>query len=333
MVAVVAGRVTDRRTARGGWYPMRARGRVTWPVLLSRTVTARSEVPSSFRSSSVRPGPLALIRLGITETLSRRRLIAYLVRADLKKAGTDTLLGNVWWVVDPLLQMLVYYVLVGVILKRGGLDYPLFVFSAILPWKWFETTVRQGTGSVVGAERVIKQINFPKLVLPLSTAFGGLVSFAFGMVPLMAMLIIIYPHHISYWLLFIPLIALVQMLFSVAMAIAASAANVFYRDIGNLARHVLRFWFYLSPALYALESVKADSSLHSSLADVWFAINPFTHLLTSYRNVIYGKFDGTTAGIAPDFGGLAAVAAVSVVLIALSILLFKRVEPSFAKVL
>jgi lipopolysaccharide transport system permease protein/teichoic acid transport system permease protein len=289
-------------------------------VLLSRTVTARSEAPSSFRSSSVRPGPAALIRQGITETLSRRRLIAYLVRADLKKSGADTLLGNVWWVVDPLLQMLIYYVLVSIILQRGGPDYPLFILSAILPWKWFETTVRQGVGSVVGAERVIKQIYFPKLVLPLATASSAIVSFAFGLIPLTAMLVLIYPSHISHWIVMIPVIALVQTLFSLAVAIFVSAANVFYRDIGNLARHVLRFWFYLSPGLYGLDEV-AKLSGKNAVAEAWFMLNPFSHLLASYRSVIY-------YGQAPDWAGLLGVA-----LVALAVLFFKRVEPSFAKVL
>ena len=294
-------------------------------MLLSRTVTARSEAPSSFRSSSVRPGPLALIRQGITETLSRRRLIAYLVRADLKKSGADTLLGNVWWVVDPLLQMLIYYVLVAVILQRGGPDYPLFILSAILPWKWFETTVRQGVGYVVGAERVIKQIYFPKLVLPLATASSAVVSFAFGLIPLTAMLVLIYPSHISHWIVMVPVIAFVQTLFSMAVAIFVSAANVFYRDIGNLARHILRFWFYLSPGLYGLDEV-AKLSGKNPVAEAWFTLNPFSHLLSSYRSVIY-------YGQAPDWVGLLGVAIVSLVLIALAVLFFKRVEPSFAKVL
>ena len=76
---------------------------------------------------------------GIREVLSRRRLIAYLVRADLRKTGADTLLGNLWWFIDPLLQMLVYVIFVGIILQRGASpDYPLFVLCAILPWKWFD---------------------------------------------------------------------------------------------------------------------------------------------------------------------------------------------------
>ena len=81
--------------------------------------------------------------------LGRRRLIAYLVQADMKKKGADTLLGNIWWVLDPLLQMVVYVVFISVVLGRGGPDYPLFIFAAILPWKWFQSSIQDGITSVV----------------------------------------------------------------------------------------------------------------------------------------------------------------------------------------
>src|SRR5919197_2604682 len=136
-------------------------------------MSVSSEVPATFRSSAVQPGAAALVRNGLGEVLSRRRLISYLVRADIKKKGSDTLLGNVWWVFDPLLQMLVYVVLVSVIFTRSTPDYPLFIFAAILPWKWFTTAVNDGVTAVTGMERLIKQINFPKLVLPVAAGMGG----------------------------------------------------------------------------------------------------------------------------------------------------------------
>ncbi len=299
-------------------------------MLPFRAVTARSEVPSSFRSSSVRPGPLALIRIGITETLSRRRLIAYLVRADLRKTGADTLLGNLWWIVDPLLQMLVYYLLVGVILGRDRYpDFPLFIFAAILPWKWFDATVKGGIQSVVGAERLIKQIYFPKLVLPISMSMSGVVSFLFGLIPLVVLMLALYPSRLTPWILLVPVIAAVQFVFGTAFAIMVSGLNVFYRDIANVARHVLRFWFYLSPTLYAYADIKEVVDAKPGIGpivDIWYAINPFTYLLGAYRAVIY---DGT----APHWLGLGVVLVGSLIFLALAVLLFKRLEPSFAKVL
>ena len=150
-------------------------------------------------------------------------------------------------------------------------------------------------------------------------------SFAFGLIPLLGMMLLLYPGNLSAWLLLIPVIAAVQLLFSGAIAIAVSSLNVFYRDLGNLTRHVLRFWFFLSPTLYGIEEVTAIAEKYP-IAQVWFTINPWTYLIGSYRNVIYN-------GEAPMWGGLLVVTGASLVMGALAILLFKRVEPAFAKVL
>jgi ABC-type polysaccharide/polyol phosphate export permease len=290
-------------------------------------VTARSEAPASFRSSGVRPGPLDLIAGGVREVLSRRRLIVYMVRADLKKSGSDTLLGNVWWVLDPLLQMLIYSVLVTLIFDRKIEDYGLFVFAGILPWKWFESTVKDGVIAVTAQERLIKQIYFPKLVLPVSAVSAGIVNFTFGLIPLIGLTILLYPDRLSAWVLLMPVVAVVQFVFSLAVAISLSAVNVFYRDIGNLARHLLRFWFYLSPILYSADVILKSGfgKTHPWMATV-YNLNPWTHLITSYRNIAYYS-------TAPDWSGLAGLLLASLVMLAGAILLFKRVEPSFAKVL
>lgn len=299
---------------------VRAGRRATLPA-----VTARSEAPASFRSTAVRPGPLELIRTGVREVASRRRLIAYLVRADIRRKGADTLLGNVWWVVDPLLQMLVYVVLVAVIFVRPQEDYALFVFCAILPWKWFQSALQDGVGSVVGMERVIKQVNFPKLVLPFASVVAGVVSFAFGLIPLGALIAVAYADRASLWLLAIPLVAAVQLVFTLGLATALAAVNVFYRDAGNLARHFLRFWFYLSPGIYGAEVIDRIGA-ELPIAGGLMAVNPWATLFTAYRAVIY-------EGRAPDAAPLLAVLGGSVVLLLAAVLLFKRLEPSFAKVL
>ena len=288
-------------------------------------MSVTSEVPASFRSSAIRPGAVSLVRDGIAETLARRRLISYLVRADVKKKGADTLLGNVWWVVDPLLQMLVYVVLVSVIFVRAQEDYPLFIFCAILPWKWFTTIVGDGVSSVTSMERLIKQINFPKLVLPVAAVMAGIVNFVFGLIPLAGLIILFYADRATPWLLAIPIIAFVQLLFSLPVAIALGAINVFYRDVGNLSRHFLRLWFYLSPSIYGFELIDKVAE-KSQIAGTLMALNPFATLFTAYRSVIYD-------GHAPDWLALLTLALASLVLLALAVLLFKRVEPSFAKVL
>lgn len=259
------------------------------------------------------------------EVTQRRRLIGYLVQADVRKKGADTFLGNLWWVIDPLLQMAVYVVLVSVVFKRGVEDYPLFIFCAILPWKWFQTTVQDAITSVTGADRLIRQIQFPKLVLPVASAFAGIVNFAFGLIPLMALMLVLYRDRLSATVLLIPLIAVVQFFFNLAIAVGLAAINVFYRDIGNLSRHALRLWFYLSPGLYAIEDLRTATADIPVVSQLLLA-NPFAILFTAYRDVIYNQR-------LPDWGGLAGLLIASVILLAVTTLMFKRVEPSFAKVL
>ena len=181
-------------------------------------MSATADAPAHFRRGAARPGPFGLIREALVEVSQRRRLIRYLVQADIRKKGADTLLGNLWWVLDPLLQMAVYVVLVSVVFDRGVADYPIFIFAAILPWKWFQSTVQDATTSVTGADRLIRQIQFPKLVLPVASAFAGVVNFAFGLIPLAALMLLLYRDRLSATLLLIPLIAVVQFAFTSALA-------------------------------------------------------------------------------------------------------------------
>ena len=290
-------------------------------------MSVTADAPARYRGAAVRPGPIGLLREALAETFARRRLIRYLVQADVRKKGADTLLGNLWWVIDPLLQMAVYVVLVSVIFQRKQADYPIFIFAAILPWKWFQTTIYDGITSVTGAGSLIRQVQFPKLVLPVASSLAAVVNFTFGLIPLVTLIVLLFPNRLSWTLLLIPLIAFVQFFFNVAMAIGLGALNVFFRDIGNVARHAMRLWFYLSPGLYALSELQTAAQ-HVSVPLIQHMLlwNPFAILFTAYRDVIY-------EGTGPDWGALGALLIASLVLLALSTLLFKRAEPAFAKVL
>ena len=276
----------------------------------------------TFRAAR-RPGSLELIAEGFREIWTHRRLARYLVRADLKKHGSDTLLGNVWWILDPLLQMVVYVVLVSIIFRIDKPDYPLFVFAAILPWKWFSTAVNDGITSVTSRERIIKQVKFPKIVLPVAAAVGGVVNFLFGLIPLFGLMLLFYADRFSAFVVLIPIIAAVQFVFSLATAIIVAAVNVFFRDIANVARHGLRLWFYLSPGLYAFSDVAGRMD---GLVGRVLSLNPWTPLFESYRAVVYHE-------TFPDWFGLGALLLVSLVILCGAMLFFKRLEPSFAKVL
>ena len=294
---------------------------------------SQTEAAASLRHASGTPGGFELLREGLAEIASRRRLIRYLLQAEMRKRGSDTLLGNIWWVLDPLLQMLVYVIFVAII-GRGlsKPDYPLFIFAAILPWKWFSAVISDATTTVVRQERLIRQIAFPKIVLPVATTTAGVIGFAFGLIPLVA-LMLLYPHRLSLLFLWVPVIAVVQYAFTLAAAIFVAAANVFFRDLGNALGHALRLWWFLSPGLYSLASVHSLELVkeHPVLGTI-VSLNPFAVLFEAYRAVIYGSADGGPP-ISPDFVSLAALFGASLVLVALATIFFKRLEPNFAKVL
>ena len=294
-------------------------------------MSTMSEAPAAFRHAASRPGPLSALREAIGDIASRQRLVRYLVAADIRKKGADTLLGNFWWVLDPLLQMGVYVVFVSLILDVKTDDYPLFVLSAILPWKWFTTSVGDASSSVVSQEKLIKQIQFPKLVLPVAATTAGVVGFAFGLVPL-AGIMLLYQDRISPFLVLIPVIAFVQYVFTLGVSFLVSAINVFVRDLGNILRHVLRLWFYLSPALYSMAILDASTTFQQNPLLLTLAhANPFAILFESYRAVIYGQPDGPPH--APEWLPLFALLAGSIMLMAFGAIVFKRLEPTFAKVL
>ena len=284
-------------------------------------MTAGITQAASVRPPTERRGFLGLAADGLRDLRDRRQLVRYIVSADLKRTHADSVIGQLWWVLDPLLQMAVYFVLVSVIFQRDVPAYPLFLFAAILPWKWFNTTLNDAALSVTNRQSLIRQLPFPKIVLPASATIAATVSFAFGLVAL-AIVYLFFLDRLSLWVLTIPLVAVVQFVFTLALAVFVSAVNAFYRDVQNVLRHVLRLWFYLSPALYSLDQLRD----HHPLIVQLLSLNPFAVLFEGYRAATWGTR-------APDALPLLVLLLISSVLLVLAMALFKRVEPAFARIL
>ena len=293
------------------------------------------ELAVPVRHSSARIPTFALLRQGVTDILSRRRLIRYLVQAEMKKRGSDTLLGNLWWILDPILQMVVYVVFITIISRKPTPDYPLFIFAAIVPWKWYSAVLTDATTAVIRQEKLIRQIAFPKLVLPTATTVAGVVGFAWGMLPLLVLMLLhrTTVDRLTIQVLWVPVIAAVQFVFTLASAILIAAANVFFRDLGNAVGHALRLWWFLSPGLYSLAQLQDIKTIqdHPWLQTL-ASLNPFAVLFEAYRAAIYGTPDGGPPHV-PDLVALASLLVASTVLLGLCIVFFKRVEPDFAKIL
>jgi ABC-type polysaccharide/polyol phosphate export permease len=276
-------------------------------------------------ASARRPGPLELLRETLREIRSRADLIRHLMGSSMRRAGVNTLLGNVWWVVDPLIQMPLYVLFVGVILRSGTPAYPLFLFSAILPWKWFTSSLVDASMSAVARDQLIKQVAFPKIVLPIAAVLAIIPQFFFGLIPLLAMIVLFYPDRLTPFLLLIPAVAVVQLVFTFAMAILLAILNVFARDTFRLTGYMLRLWFFLSPALYSTDRIEHVAARYPI---VWhaFRLNPFTTLFDAYRALIYrGHF--------PDPVSLGTLLLFSVGFLLVSLIVFKRLEPNLPKIL
>ncbi len=284
-------------------------------------MTTPTEALASPRVRAKKRGPIALVRTGFGEMFGRRRLTRYLVGAELKRTHADTAFGQIWWILDPLLQMSVYFILFAVMLSTNIPDYPLFLFVAILPWKWFSTTMNETTLSIVAHQSLIRQIQFPKLVLPTAAVVAGTMSFGFGLIAL-GLVYLFYLDRLSPWVLCLPFIAAVQFVLTLALGILFSALNAFFRDVQNVMSHALRLLFYLSGALIPLDRIaQSHPSLYSILS-----LNPFAVLFKQYRAVTY-------ATTAPDWAALGVVLAFSFVVLLVAIYFFKRVEPAFARIL
>jgi|EndMetStandDraft_8_1072994.scaffolds.fasta_scaffold86077_2 ABC-type polysaccharide/polyol phosphate export permease len=309
-----------------------------------------NESPIAFRSSATRPGALTLVLTAAREVWSRRRLIGYMVRAEVKKKGANTVLGNLWWVIDPLLAAGVYVIVMSLIFARSIPDFALFLLAALVPYKWFTATIGDTTSSVRTQVSLIKQIQFPKIVLPIVSAGAEVVNFAFAMLVLVVIMVIgaatnVLDNHLSLMLLWVPVIAAIQFVFSLGIATMLSAVTVFYKDVGIFVGHLMRLLFWVSPILWTFDLLDTGrgAALHEALGDVGMSVlqfNPIAILLNSYRHVIYGQLainkngeDVWTAPIAPDLVLLGIVLVIGIVVCILGTWVFKRLEPSFAKVL
>ena len=248
----------------------------------------------------------------LTNLAARRDLLRELVVSELRASTAETKLGLLWWFLDPLLMMLIYWAIVVGILGRGAAiydPYPIFILGALITWKHFAGAATRATRILSNREALIKSVPFPTMVLPLSVVLSGFLSFIFGFVVLLlASRLLPSPHFSGDYLPLVqipPLMAL-QVVVVAGFALGLSCLGVLLRDLGGLTVHMLRIGFYLSPGLYGIDMVESALKaklgaaisgvgwLPASLPAIAFSIymlNPFAILITGYRDAIfYGTF-------------------------------------------
>jgi ABC-type polysaccharide/polyol phosphate export permease len=214
-----------------------------------------------------------------------RALIQSLVARDLKARYRGSVLGFLWSFVNPLLLLSIYTFVFTVVMPgaRPGLEpYALFMFSGLLPWIWFSSSVLESATVLVFGGNLIRKVLFPAEVLPIVTVLAGLVHFCLGLL-IVAGAIVYFQVHVSVGeLLWLPAIVLVQLFLTLGVALIVSVITVHFRDMRDLLANVLQLLFFATPILYPLSAVPAD-------LQPLMKFNPFTHLARAYQDVLFNE--------------------------------------------
>ena len=227
-------------------------------------------------------------------------------------------LGFVWWVLDPLMYMLIYIIVVSVILGRGEPNFPVFVFSGLLIWRWTSNTINQSTKSIIAKKNIINNVYIPKFIFPFVKNNINTFYFLISIFLLIILLIIYKIPFTWHFIEFIP-VMIVQYLFNFGVSLWLSHLGVIYFDVDKIINVFIRAWYYLSPGLYSLDRVP-------ELVRPFMWLNPLTTTIVSSRNVfLYGK--------SPEYLGLLIWGVISLIIIILGLRKVYYFDRAYAKVI
>lgn len=255
--------------------------------------------------------------LNLKDLWNYRELIFFFTWRDLKVRYKQTLLGASWAILQPFLTMVVFSVFFGGLAKvpSDGVPYPIFSFTALLPWTLFSKAMQDASRSLVASANIISKVYFPRLILPLSSVLAGVVDFLIAFAVLLVMMLFygISPTA-NIWTL--PLFILLALITAIGVGLWLSALNVMYRDVGYVIPFLTQFWMYLTPIVYPA----------SMIPEQWkfvYALNPLTGVVEGFRWAILGTGEGP--GIS-----LLISASIALLLTISGLFYFRRMERKFA---
>lgn len=214
----------------------------------------------------------------INDLYKRNDLLLYLVTSGLKAQHRNSFLGYFWWLLDPLLNVVIYYFLVETMFHRGGEGYGAFLAIGMVVWRWLNSTVTSASSSIVAQSGIITQVYLPKAIFPFGASLTQLINFAFGFL-VIAIFLIFFKIIPGMELIWLPFIIILQLFFHMALALLLAYICVFVRDINILINHLMRIWFFASPVIWKEDIFPQKMR--------WLLdINPMTHFLAAYRNVL-----------------------------------------------
>ena len=210
----------------------------------------------------------------------RWELLLTLAFKELKVRYKSSWLGFLWSLVVPLSLMGVFIIVFRYLMKFDIT--PTFLLAALFPWTFFSLTIATVVGSIVDNGNLIKKVRFPRELLPASVVMANFINFALSM-----LVLLLFDIRWSWYLLAVPLVMLLQLVFTLGLALVVAAAQVYCRDTRYIVEIALLLWFYLTPIFYPLTLVQDISQQLLYL----FLLNPLAGLTVMYRDLLmHGMF-------------------------------------------
>lgn len=199
-------------------------------------------------------------------------------RLNLKSEAAINYLSYIWWLIEPILHMLVYYLVFESLLKRGGPGYVFLLLSGLVPWLWFSKVISQGSNSLVTGRALMSQLAIPKLFFPLVIVTQCSVKQVLVFAILILFLLFSGHSPSVHWLSLLPII-LLQLLLMAPMACLLAVALVYVRDLSFIIPTVLQFMFFCTGIFFSLDDIGGE---YLRL----FYLNPMAGLVQQYREVL-----------------------------------------------
>lgn len=247
-----------------------------------------------------------------------RELLKSNIKKEIRGKYKGSILGVLWSFINPLLTVLVYAIVFPYIMRVEQDHYLIFLITAIIPWTFFTTVIQQGTLSIRINSGIIKKVYFPREIMPISVAVSGLINFFISCV-IILVFVLGDGVGISWHLILLPLVAIIQMIFSLGLVMILSAINVYVKDIEYIVTFIIQMLFYGTPILYPL-SLFSESEILTKIVQ----LNPMTQIVLSYRDIFMNHQ-------IPNLLGLLYVAILSVIILVLGFMIFRKLERGFAE--
>jgi ABC-type polysaccharide/polyol phosphate export permease len=236
---------------------------------------------------------------GFAALYKYRVLVHNLVSRELKARYRGTVLGFLWSFINPLLLMVIYTVVFGFIINprdpafdNNPILYALFLFCGVLPWTWFSSSSIESANVLMIQGNLIKKVLFPAEILPVVVVTSNFIHFLLG-VPILlaakALIVLFVPRApgFSPYLALLPLVMIVQFVFSLGFGFLISSLTVHFRDIRDILSNLLTFWFFATPIIYPMTFHTIQDS---AFFRIFLNLNPMTHIMSGYQNaVFYGR--------------------------------------------